>query len=261
MSLSVEVHATSLVDPRARVAPGVAIGPFCWIGPEVTLEEGVVLESHVRVEGRTTLRRRVRVHAGAVLGGPPQDLKFRSGTVSYLEIGEDTTIRECVTANVATDHGSTTHIGARCLLMAYSHVGHNTVVGDEVVIANGAQLAGHVEVQDYAIIGGLVPIHQFCRVGRYSFVGGGCRIGKDVPPFLRAAGEPLRPSSLNSIGLTRRGFSEEVVAALKRAFRILYRQDLLTEEALRRIRAEVPDLPEVREFANFVESSARGIIR
>jgi UDP-N-acetylglucosamine acyltransferase len=203
----------------------------------------------------------VRVHAGAVLGGPPQDLKFHPGTVSYLEIGEGTTIRECVTANVGTDPESTTRIGARCLLMAYSHVGHNTVVGDDVVIANGAQLAGHVEVQDYAIIGGLVPIHQFCRVGRYSFVGGGCRIGKDVPPFLRAAGEPLRPSSLNSIGLTRRGFSDEVVAALKRAFRILYRQDLLTEEALQRIRAEVPDLPEVREFANFVESSARGVIR
>jgi len=118
-----------------------------------------------------------------------------------------------------------------------------------------------VEVQDYAIIGGLVPIHQFCRIGRYSFVGGGCRIGKDVPPFLRAAGEPLRPSSLNSIGLTRRGFPEEVVSALKRAFRILYRQDLLTEEALHRIRADVPDLPEVREFVTFVESSARGIIR
>ena len=261
MSVSVEVHVTSLVDPRARVAPGVSIGPFCWIGPDVTLEEGVVLESHVRVEGRTTLRRGVRVHAGAVLGGPPQDLKFRPGTVSYLEIGESTTIRECVTANVGTDPESTTRIGARCLLMAYSHVGHNTVVGDEVVIANSAQLAGHVEVQDYAIIGGLVPIHQFCRIGRYSFVGGGCRIGKDVPPFLRAAGEPLRPSSLNSIGLTRRGFPEEVVSALKRAFRILYRQDLLTEEALHRIRADVPDLPEVREFVTFVESSARGIIR
>ncbi len=261
MSVGVEAHPTSFVDPRSRVAPGVRIGPFSYVGPEAVLEDGVVLDSHVRVEGRTRLCRGVRVHAGAILGGPPQDLKFRSGTISHLEIGTQTVIRECVTANVGTTEGSTTRIGARCLLMAYSHVGHNTVVGDEVVLANGAQLAGHVEVQDYALIGGLVPIHQFCRIGRYSFVGGGCRVGKDVPPFLRAAGEPLRPSSLNVVGLTRRGFSPETVRALKSAFRLLYRQDLLTEEALDRIQREVPSLPEVEEFVRFVAQSARGIIR
>lgn len=261
MSAGVEVHSTSFVDPRARVAPGVSIGPFCFVGKDAVLEAGVSLESHVRVDGRTTLRRGARIHAGAILGGPPQDVKYKPGTVSYLEIGEDTVIRECVTANVGTTPESTTRIGARCLLMAYSHLGHNTVVGDEVVIANSAQLAGHVEVQDFVIIGGLVPIHQFCRIGRYAFVGGGCRVGKDVPPFVRAAGEPLRPSSLNLVGLMRRGFSPETVRAIKNAFRILYREGLRTEEALERIRAEVPPLPEVEEFVRFVAGSVRGIVR
>jgi UDP-N-acetylglucosamine acyltransferase len=261
VTAGIEVHASSFVDPRARIAGGVAIGPFCVVGPEAVLEDGVVLDSHVRIEGRTTLRRGVKVHAGAILGGPPQDQKYRPETVSYLEIGEDTVLREGVTASVGTTPDSTTRIGARCMLMAYSHVGHNTTVGDEVVLANGVQLAGHVEVQDFAVIGGLVPVHQFCRIGRYAFVGGGCRVGKDVPPFLRAAGEPLRPSSLNLVGLSRRGFAPETLRALKSAFRLLYRQDLLTEDALARIRAEVPPLPEVEEFTRFVASSLRGIIR
>src|SRR5262249_25889059 len=146
------IHPLSLVDPGARVADDVTIGPFCWVGPDVTLESGVVLESHVRVEGHTTLGRGVRVHAGAVLGGPPQDLKFRSGVVSHLAVGEGTVIRECATANVATDEGETTHIGTHCLVMAYAHVAHNTVVGNRVILANAVQLAGYVTVEDHAIV-------------------------------------------------------------------------------------------------------------
>src|SRR5262249_25416802 len=180
---TLEVHPSAIVDPGARVAPGVRIGPFSWVGPEVTLEEGVVLDSHVRIDGKTRLGRGVHVHAGAVLGGPPQDLKFVSGTPSSLEVGEGTVVRECATANVGTDEGSVTRIGKRCLVMAYAHVAHNVQVGDHVILANAVQIAGYVTIEDYAIIGGLVPVHQFVRVGCHAMVGGGFRVPQDVAPF------------------------------------------------------------------------------
>jgi UDP-N-acetylglucosamine acyltransferase len=261
MSLAVDVHATSFVDPQARIAPGVKIGPFCLVGPKVTLEEGVVLDSQVKLDGRTTLGRGVRVHAGAILGGPPQDIKYHPDMDSRLEIGDHSEVREMVTVHLGSGEGAVTRVGRKCMLMAYSHIGHNGQIGDEVTIANAAQLAGHVTLEDYVVIGGLVPIHQFCRIGRYSFVGGGCRVGKDVPPYLRAAGEPLRPSSLNLVGLTRHGFSRQTISALKQAFRLLYRMDLRTEEALERIRREVPQLPDVEHFVQFVSTSKRGVVR
>jgi len=254
------VDSHSVVDPRARIADDVTIGPFCWIGPEVTLESGVVLDSHVRVEGHTTLGRGVHVHAGAVLGGPPQDLKFK-GVKSFLTIGERTVVRECVTANVATDEGETTRIGADCLVMAYAHVAHNTVVGDRVVLANGVQLAGYVTVEDHAIVGGLVPVHQFVRIGAHSMIGGGCRVPQDILPYTRAAGQPLKPIGLNLVGLQRRGFSEASIAALKQAYRLLLRSGLRLEDACEEIRASVPTTPEVERFVRFALSSERGITR
>lgn len=259
--MSVAVHATSIVDPRARIAPGVTIGPFCLIGPEVTLEAGVILDSHVKIQGNTTLGRGVRVHAGAVLGGAPQDVKYHPDQDSRLLIGEGTEVREMVTVHLGSGDGTDTRVGKGCMLMAYCHIGHNGQIGNGVTIANGAQLAGHVTLEDHVVIGGLVPIHQFCRVGCYSFVGGGCRIGKDVPPYLRAAGEPLRPSSLNLVGLRRHGFTRETLSALKQAFRLLYRMDLRTEVALERIIAEVPPGPEIRHFVDFVATSQRGVVR
>jgi UDP-N-acetylglucosamine acyltransferase len=261
MASAVAVHATSHVDPRARVAPDVQVGPFCWIGPDVTLEDGVVLDSHVRIEGQTRLGAGVHVHAGAVLGGPPQDLKFRAGTRSGLEIGPRTVIRECVTANVGTDDGSTTRIGADCLLMAYVHVAHNCEVGDHVILANGVQLAGYVRVEEWAVIGGLVPVHQFVRVGCHSIVGGGFRVPQDVAPYVRAGGWPLRPIGLNVVGLGRRGFSPETVRALKQAYRILFRDGLTLAPALERIRREVPATPEVEHFVRFAATSERGLAR
>jgi UDP-N-acetylglucosamine acyltransferase len=261
MTLAVEVHPTSCIDSRARVARGVRIGPFCWVGPEVTLEEDVVLDSHVRVDGPTTLGRGVHVHAGAVLGGPPQDLKFHAGTRSSLEIGEHTVIRECVTANLGTDEGSATRIGRHCLVMAYAHVAHNCQVGDRVILANAVQLAGYVQVEEYAIIGGLVPVHQFVRVGCHSMIGGGFRVPQDIAPYVRAGGSPLRPVGLNVVGLSRRGFPEATTAALKQAYRLLFRQGLAIEDAVARIRAELPRLPEVEHFAEFALSSERGLAR
>jgi UDP-N-acetylglucosamine acyltransferase len=254
------VHASSVVDPRARLADDVVVGPFCVVGPDVTLEPGVVLDSHVRLEGHTALGRGVRVHAGAVLGGPPQDLKFK-GVVSRLTVGESTVIRECATANVATDEGESTKIGAHCLIMAYAHVAHNTVVGDRVILANGVQLAGYVTVEDYAIVGGLVPVHQFVRVGAHSMIGGGCRVPQDVLPFTRAAGQPLKPIGLNVVGLQRRGFSEPTIVGLKQAYRLLLRSGLHLEEACTRIRESVPATPEVEQFVRFALSSQRGLTR
>lgn len=254
------IHPLALVDPQARIADDVAIGPFCWVGPHVTLEAGVVLNSHVRVEGHTTLGRGVRVHAGAVLGGPPQDLKFR-GVVSYLTVGEGTVIRECATANVPTDEGATTRIGAHCLVMAYAHVAHNSVVGDRVILANAVQLAGYVTVEEHAIVGGLVPVHQFVRIGAHSMIGGGCRVPQDVAPYVRAAGYPLRPIGLNVVGLERRGFPPATITGLKRAYRILFRSGLKLEDACQRIRDTVPPAPEVEHFVNFALTSERGLAR
>jgi UDP-N-acetylglucosamine acyltransferase len=254
------VDSLSWVSPRAQVADDVTIGPFCWIGPDVVLESGVVLDSHVRLEGHTTLGPGVRVHAGAVLGGPPQDLKFK-GVVSRLDVGARTVIRECVTANVATDEGEATRIGADCLVMAYAHVAHNTVVGDRVILANGVQLAGYVTVEDHAIVGGLVPVHQFVRVGAHSMIGGGCRVPQDVLPYTRAAGQPLKPIGLNLVGLQRRGFPDSSIAALKQAYRLLLRSGLRLEEACARIAETVPRCPEVEHFTRFALASQRGITR
>ena len=254
------VDSLSYVAPGARIAADVVVGPFCWIGPDVTLEAGVVLDSHVRIEGHTTLGAGVHVHAGAVLGGPPQDLKFK-GVTSYLTIGARTVIRECATANVPTDEGATTKIGSDCLVMAYAHVAHNTVVGDKVILANGVQLAGYVTVEDWAIVGGLVPVHQFVKVGAHSMIGGGCRVPQDVLPYTRAAGQPLKPIGLNLVGLQRRGFSEASIGSLKQAYRILLRSGLRLEDACAKIKDTVPTSPEVEHFVQFALASQRGVTR
>ena len=255
------IHPSAVVDPGARLGADVRVGPFCWVGPEAALGDGVVLDSHVRVDGRTTLGRGVRVHHGAALGGPPQDLKFRPGTVSSLAVGEGTVVREYATLHVASDEGAATRVGSHCLLMAYTHVAHNTVVGDHVILANGVQLAGYVTVEDHAIIGGLVPVHQFVRIGCHAMIGGGFRVPQDVAPYVRAGGSPLRPIGLNLIGLRRRGFSAETLAALDLAYRLLFRRGLTVAEATERIRAEVPPGPEVDHFVRFALASERGLAR
>jgi len=254
------VHSLAVVDPRANLAADATIGPFCWVGPDVTLGPGVVLDSNVRVDGHTTLGARVRVHAGAVLGGPPQDLKFR-GETSYLTVGDDTVVREGATANLASEEGATTRIGANCLIMAYAHVAHNTAVGDRVILANGVQLAGYVTVEDWAIVGGLTPVHQFVRIGAHAMIGGGCRVPQDVAPFTRAAGQPLKPIGLNAIGLARRGFTPERIAELKQAYRLLFRSNLRVEDAASRMRDELPASPELDHFVRFALDSQRGLTR
>ncbi len=254
------------IDPTARVSlhaefsDDVKIGPWCIVGRGVRLGPGCVLDSGVVIEGPAEIGARNRFHHGAVIGTDPQDLKYR-GARSSLRIGDGNVFREYCTVNRATVEGEATVIGNTNLIMAYAHVAHNCMVGDNAVIAGSVALAGHVEVGDYAIIGGVTPVHQFVKIGAHSIIGGGCRVPKDVVPFVRAAGNPLRVAGLNSIGLARRGFSEETRAELKKLYRIFFRTTLLVDEALATIRRECRPLPEIEQFCQFVERSERGITR
>jgi len=254
------------VDPTARVArgaelgEGVVIGPWCQVGPEVKLADGCVLDSMVLIEGCTEVGPRARFHHGAVVGTAPQDLKY-SGARSSVRIGAGTVFREYATLNRATHEGESTEVGADCLIMAYAHVAHNCILGDRVILANSVNLAGHIEVGDWAIIGGVTPVHQFCKIGVHAIIGGGSRVPVDVPPYVKAAGNPLRVFGLNSIGLERRGFTAEARAELAKLYRIFFRSNLLVGEALDKIRREIPPLPEVEMFVRFIEASERGLAR
>jgi UDP-N-acetylglucosamine acyltransferase len=256
----VSVHPAAFVDPAARLGAGVEVGPGAVIGPDVEIGDRTRIDSHALVTGWTRLGSDCRVHHGAVLGSPPQDLKYR-GEPSFLEVGDHTEVREFVTANLATDPGATTRIGSHCLLMACSHVAHNCVIGDHVIIANAVLPAGYVTIEDWAIVGGGTVIHQFTRIGRHAMVGGGSRISQDVAPFIRAAGSPPRLAGLNRVGLERRGFARETCDALERAYQALFRRGLTVVQAAAAMRAEFPDLAEVEYLARFAETSVRGLTR
>ena len=258
--MSTAIHPAAFVDEDARLGSGVSVGPGAVIGPHVRVGEGTSVGSHALLTGWTKIGRECRIHHAAVLGSPPQDLKY-SGETSYLEVGDRTEVREFVTANLATEPGATTRVGSDCLLMAYSHVAHNCQLGDHVILANAVQMAGYVTIEDWAIIGGGTVIHQFVRIGRHAMVGGGSRIPQDVAPFVKLAGNPPRLAGVNSVGLERRGVGPETCAALDRAYRLLFRQRLTVNDAVARIRAELPGIPEVEILARFAETSARGLTR
>jgi UDP-N-acetylglucosamine acyltransferase len=255
------VHPAAFVDERAQLGAGVEIGPGAVIGPNVRVGDGTTIGSHALLTGWTRIGKGCRIHHGAVLGSPPQDLKYTATAPSFLEIGDATEIREYVTANLATEAGATTRIGSHCLLMAYSHVAHDCSVGDHVIVANVVQMAGYVTIEDWAIVGGATVIHQFTRIGRHSMVGGGSRMSQDVAPFVKVAGSPPRMAGINRVGLERRGFSRETTQALERAYKILFRQGLAVGEAVARIRTELPDDPAVEHLARFAETSVRGLTR
>ena len=215
--------------------------------------------NHVSLLSGTRIGNESKIFHGAVIGEIPQDLKFE-GEESTVEIGDGVTIREYVTINRGTKALGTTRIGTDSLLMAYVHVPHDCQIGENVIIANGVQMAGHVIIDDWANISGLVPIHQFCRIGKHSFIAGGYRVVQDIPPYILAAGEPLECSGINSIGLRRRGFSAETRGIIKKAYQIIYRSSLNTSEALVRIGEDLPSTNEIREIVTFVENSERGLI-
>lgn len=256
--MSQHIHPTVLIDPTAEIADDVEIGPFSIIGPSVRIARGCRIGARVTLERNVRLAQAVQVGIGSILGGAPQDLKY-GGEETWVEIGERTIIREYATINRATAASGLTSVGSDCFLMTYVHLAHDCRIGDGVIIANGTQLAGHVTIEARAILSGLVAVHQFVKIGTHAFVGGATRVNQDVPPFVKAVGNPVELYGLNSIGLTRHGMPAETLAALKRVYRLFFNSDLNLGQALERARAEVPELPEVAHFLAFVSSSQRGV--
>jgi UDP-N-acetylglucosamine acyltransferase len=252
------IHPTALVDRSAEFGTGVTVGPYAIIGPDVIVGDRCRLGPRVTLHRNVRLAEGVSVGDGSILGGDPQDLKYR-GEETWVDIGKGTIIREYSTVNRGTTTTFKTTVGARCFIMTYVHLAHDCHVGDDVVIANATQCAGHVTIHDRAILSGLNAVHQFVTIGTYAFVGGGSRVNQDIPPYVKAVGNPMELYGLNSIGLQRAGFSGETVAALKRAYRLFFNSDLNFSQAIERARTELPAFPEVERFLAFVESSERGV--
>ncbi len=253
------IHPTAIIEKGAEIADDAAIGPYCVIGAHVVIGSGTRLISHVSVDGRTTIGSSCTIHPFASLGGPPQDITYKDEETVCL-IGNNNVIREYVTVNRGTKSHGRTEVGSNNFIMAYSHIAHDCVVGSNVIMANCATLGGHVHVDDFASLMGLCAIHQFCKVGKYAFVGGITGVTMDVPPFVMAAGSRATLYGLNVVGLERRGFSREEIATLKKAYRILFRSSLSLQASLERIEEEL-DGEHVRELVTFIRTSERGICR
>ena len=257
--MSALVHATAMIHPDAAVADDVEVGPYVIVGEGCEVAEGCVLEARAVLERNVKLSPRVRVGIGSVLGGDPQDLKYK-GEHTTVEVGEGTRIREYATINRGTAQSYKTTVGRECFVMSYVHLAHDCHVGDHVILSNCVQLAGHVTIEDRAIVSGMSAVHQFTRIGRNAFVGGMSRVAKDIPPFVKAVGNPTKLYGLNSVGLQRNGFSDEVVRELKRAYRLLFKSELNLSQALARAGSELAPFPEVTTFLRFVEASSRGVV-
>jgi UDP-N-acetylglucosamine acyltransferase len=252
------IHPTALVSDEAQIGNNVQIGPGAIVGEGCEVGDDCILEARSVLERNVKLATGVRVGIGSVLGGDPQDLKFK-GEETWVEIGDGTRIREYSTINRGTAQSFKTTVGKGSFLMSYVHLAHDCHVGDGVIISNATQLAGHVTVEDRAILSGLSAVHQFVRIGRHSFVGGCSRVAKDVPPYIKAVGNPVKLYGLNSVGLQRSGFSDEAVRELKRAYRLFFRSELNVSQAMERARSELQPLPEVEYFLQFIEESQRGV--
>lgn len=260
MGYDIEIHNTAIVHHTAKIGAGAKIGPYSIVEENVEIGESSVVASNCLLSKGTKIGKECRVFHGATVGGIPQDLKFK-GEESFCEIGDRTIIREFVTVNRGTEEGSATIVGNGCLLMAYSHVAHDCIIEEGAILANSVNLAGHVTVEKYAIVGGITPVHQFVRIGRYSIVGGASRAAQDVVPYVKAAGNPMAIYGLNIVGLTRRGFSQETVELLKKAYRIIFRSNLNTTQALERLKCDLPQTEEICYIIKFIETSKRGIAK
>ncbi|HYY41129.1 MAG TPA: acyl-ACP--UDP-N-acetylglucosamine O-acyltransferase [Pyrinomonadaceae bacterium] len=259
--MSVFVHPSAVVSPRAELGEGAHVGPFCTVGDEVRLGARVRLESHVVVDGRTEVGDETHVFPFASVGLAPQDLKYR-GEPAETRLGRRNRVREFVTIHRGTEGGGMlTSVGDDCLIMAQAHVAHDCRVGDRVIMANAATLAGHVTVEDGANVGAYSGVHQFCRVGREAYVGGYSVVVKDALPFALTVGNHARCYGLNTVGMKRRGYPQETVEALHHAFRLLLSSRLNTTQALARIREEIQNSPEVEELLRFIETSKRGVVK
>jgi UDP-N-acetylglucosamine acyltransferase len=259
------VHPTALVESGARIADDVEIGAYTLVGPHVVIEAGTWIGPHVVLQGHTRVGRHNRIHAFCSIGGPPQDKKY-AGEPTRLEIGDNNMIREYCTMNTGTvqDHG-VTRVGSNNWVMAYVHIAHDCVVGDNTIFANNAQIAGHVVVGDWVILGGMTGVHQFVKIGAHAMTAGGTILVQDVPPYVLGAGNPSSARGMNVEGLRRRGFSAESIAALRRAYKTLYRDGLSLAQAIERIDAQIAEAPEhsqpLQLLAQFLRESERGILR
>jgi UDP-N-acetylglucosamine acyltransferase len=257
----VSIHPTAVVHHNARIAESVEIGPYSVIGEHVSIGRDTKIASHVLIEGWTTIGERNQVHSFSSIGTPPQDIGYKNDE-TYLIIGNDNVIRECATIHRATTkEDRKTEIGNKNFLMAYAHVAHDCKLGNNIIMANSAALGGHIVIEDYAILGGIVAVHQFVRIGAYSIIGGQSAVSQDIPPYVSAAGNRAQLYGLNTIGLKRKGFSDEVINTLKKAYKIIFRSGMTIEEAIKTVVEEFPGSPEVNYLVDFMRHSKRGVTR
>ena len=254
-----KIHPTAIVSPEAELGDDVQIEPFVIVGPQVTVGPRSRIAARATLEQNVRLGAECQVGTGSILGGPPQDLKY-AGEETWVEIGDGTVVREYCTINRGTTQSRRTTLGRNCLVMSYVHIAHDCHLSDRVILANGVQLAGHVTIETCATISGLTPVHQFVKIGAYAFIGGMSRVTKDVPPYTKAVGSPMKLYGLNAVGLQRHGFSAEAVSELKKAYRLFFRSGLNISQALDRAKTELAQLPEVANFLHFIEESGRGVL-
>lgn len=253
-----KIHPSAIIDPSAQIGDGCEIGPYCVIGSGVVLGEGCWLQHHVSLSGPSIVGKGNQFYAFASIGQRTQDLKY-AGEPTHLEIGDGNTFREFVTVNRGTAPGSKTIIGSRNNFLAYCHIAHDCIVGNDVIFSNNGTLAGHVVVEDNVVLGGLTAVHQFCRLGRLAMTGGCSKIVQDVPPFMIADGNPARVRGINKVGLERHGASAEVLRHIKEAYRLLYRSNLNVKQAIEQMRSQLPEGPELEHLIQFIAASDRGI--
>jgi UDP-N-acetylglucosamine acyltransferase len=252
------IHATAVIDETAQLAAGVIVDPYAVIGPNVVIGARTHVGAHVVIERDTVVGEDCRLHNGAALGGDPQDLKY-AGESSRLVVGDRTVVREFATLNRGSAARGSTDIGSDCLIMAYAHVAHDCIIGNHVVIANAVNMGGHAAVGDWVVIGGMTAVHQFARIGAHAFVGGMSAVRKDIPPYVKASGNPMRLFGLNAIGLQRRGFTSEVRIEIRRAYRILFQSKLNLREAVDQARSTLQTSPELEAMLEFIDRSERGV--
>ena len=255
------IHPAAIVHPKAEIGEGVEIGPYSVINEHVKIGKGTRISSHVLVDGWTTIGERNQICSFSSIGTPPQDIGYKNEE-TYLIIGNDNVIRECATIHRATTkEDRKTVIGDKNFLMAYSHVAHDCKLGGNIIMSNSVALGGHITVGDYAIIGGIVGVHQFVKIGAYSIIGGQSAVSLDIPPYVIAAGNRAELHGLNLVGLKRRGFSDDVINTLKKAYKIIFRSGLTQEQAFQKALEEFPDSPEVRHLVDCMRTSKRGVTR
>ncbi|OJV38909.1 MAG: acyl-[acyl-carrier-protein]--UDP-N-acetylglucosamine O-acyltransferase [Bacteroidales bacterium 36-12] len=254
------IHPLSQIHPEAKIAPNVEIGPFVFIDKNVEIGSGTTITANVTILEGSRIGENSKIFPGAVIGAIPQDLKFK-GEDTLAIIGNNTTIRECVTVNRGTVAKGKTVVGNNCLLMAYSHVAHDCIIGDSVIIANATQLAGEVEIDDFAILGGGTLVHQFCRIGAHVMIQGGSKVSKDIPPYCTAAREPISFVGVNSIGLKRRGYTNEQINMIQDIYRIVFQSKLNTSNAIAKVIETISESAERDLIIEFIQASERGIIK